>query len=160
MKNWLIYLAFVALGVGSVACSSDDTSISAADYPTAIKGTWVESELIYLNEHKHFISSAKPSNLHGCDVDEIEIKDQTFSEIRYYQYDHNVKCEQGMQTHTYELEGNQINTEFIGDDYIQNGVFTIINVSPSQLTLERKATWYDNGTPTDAFYIKTVYHRK
>lgn len=100
MKKWFVCIAFIALGVGTVACSSDDAGLSQSEYPTAIIGNWVESKLIYLDENMKVISIKDAFNIHGCSLAELDITAQAFAHIHYYQYSHNEKCEKGIETHS------------------------------------------------------------
>lgn len=159
MKKLFVFIAFITIGLGTVACSSDDAGLSQSEYPTAIIGNWVESKLIYLDENMKVILIKDAFNIHGCSLAEIDITAQAFARIHYYQYSHNETCEKGIEMHTYTLDGDQLETEFIGDDYIDQKTLKIVSLFSSKLILQQETSLYGNGAPKEAYYTQTVYYR-
>ena len=158
-----IFVLFVAIAFGFLAatCSSDDNRIATVDYPTAIKGIWEESSIIYLDQNKKFIKQIDAFNIHNCPLNQIEITDSLFIEHLYYQYDHNDSCQKRAKTHTFILKEDQIETEFFGSDYIELTEYEIISVTNSKLILQHsKYSWQSPNVPENAEFTKVVYRKK
>ncbi|MDM1044642.1 lipocalin family protein [Myroides sp. 1354] len=156
MKKTLLIAAFVALGIGTISCSSDDSN--SHNYKKDIQGEWVEVETLYLNEDRKVIAREEATDNDGCGFDEVEFNNTTFFSRSPFKLSEEANCQVDIEESTYTLSERTITFTIVDGEEIEFKKSTIINVDDSTLTIEY------NAGPDDfvegVTYVQTKHKKK
>jgi hypothetical protein len=156
MKKIFLFVAVAALGLGTVACSSDDNS--SPNYQNDILGEWKEVKTTYLDKDRKVVDEETASTNDGCGVDEIEFKSNTILFKFPFKTFDTKECKVDMDEDTYTISGKTITSVYFdGDERIENKI-EIIELTKTKLVLESSdiEEEFEDGT----VYIRTEYSKK
>lgn len=164
MKKRIVIAFLAIIGLMTGSCSSDDTG-STSNYQNEIQGNWKESKIVYLNTNKKVIKEEEASNRYGCDIKEVQFDQHLFLELLSFRPSADKECVLRQIKNTFTLDGNSMEVEYVGDDYIELNTYTIVQLNQTKLAFENAEqllplTAEYAGYPKGTAYIRTVYVRK
>lgn len=82
MKKIFLFAAMAVMGLSTVSCSNSDDTTS--NYKEAIKTSWVESKIQFLNKDKGFISEEVSDVTSECGVDYVTFTGKEYIKTSNY----------------------------------------------------------------------------
>lgn len=156
MKKLILFVTAVALGLGTVACSSDDNSSNS--YKDDIQGEWKEEIIRYLDKSKKVIEDEVDDN-DGCGTDEVEFKGDK-AIVTYYSKNYITKlCESDKEERTFEINGETISVILTEEGETIRQSSRIVTLTKTKLVIETKQD-IEQEDPSDVFYVQVEYRRK
>jgi len=158
MKKTVLFGAIVALGLGTVGCSSDDSN-SSQQYKNDIQGEWVEVITLFLDEDRKIIAEEIATDNEGCGFDEVEIKGYKLISKSPFKSGEGADCQVEIEENEFTLAGRVITVKTQGEEEeVEVLTSTIVEVSASTLTIEYKDV--NDDFPERVAYIQTKHRKK
>lgn len=158
MKKTVLFGAIVALGLGTVGCSSDDSN-SSQQYKNDIQGEWVEVITLFLDEDRKIIAEELATDNEGCGFDEVEFKGYKLISKSPFKSGEGADCQVDIEENEFTLAGRAITIKIQGEEEeVEVLTSTIVEVSASTLTIEYKDVKDD--FPERVVYIQTKHRKK
>lgn len=155
MKKLILFVTAVALGLGTVACSSDDNSSSKTK--DSLQGQWLEVRTFSLDKDKNIIEEEKAHN-DGCGVDEMEFKGDVVIQTSFYKDYLTKECKSEVDRDEYKLSGKTISVEYREEGEVFTAKSEIVELTSAKLILESKEDFEDSTSPV--VYYRTEYIKK
>ncbi|MDR0193903.1 MAG: hypothetical protein LBI73_02160 [Myroides sp.] len=161
MKKIFLFAAMAVMGLSTVSCSNSDDTTS--NYKEAIKTSWVESKIQFLNKDKGFISEEVSDVTSECGVDYVTFTGKEYIKTSNYKSPSTNKCEVETDVYIYSMGSKFLTLTEKGEKKSEILSWEIVELTSNKLVIidtDKVKFAKERGYPEGTVYIQKVYAKK